>query len=65
MGKKKQTSEEQIEICPHNATIDKITEELQTDVKFGLRHEIAEQRLEQYGTNVIPKVKGSISFKFE
>jgi Ca2+-transporting ATPase len=60
MGKKKQKQEEQVEICPHNATIEKISENLQTDIKFGLRHEIAEQRLEQYGTNVIPKVKGSI-----
>ncbi|OLS31268.1 MAG: Calcium-transporting ATPase 1 [Candidatus Heimdallarchaeota archaeon AB_125] len=60
MGKKKQKYDEQIELCPHNATIEKITEDLQTDVKFGLRHEIAEQRLEQYGSNVIPKVKGSI-----
>ena len=60
MGKKKHKFEVQVELCPHNSTIEKITEDLQTDVKFGLRHEIVEVRLEKYGTNVIPKVKGSI-----
>lgn len=60
MRKKKRSYDDQIELCSHNATIKKITEDLQTDVKFGLKHEIVEQRLELYGTNVIPKVKGSI-----
>ena len=47
-------------ICPHNRTIDEISSELDTDVRFGLTKEEAEQRLLNFGENVIPKIKGSV-----
>ncbi|MBY9000827.1 MAG: cation-transporting P-type ATPase [Candidatus Heimdallarchaeota archaeon] len=47
-------------LCPHHQPIDKISEELNTDIRFGLHDEEADKRLEQYGPNVIPKIKGSV-----
>ena len=62
MGKttKKNNFAKQKELCPHNISYDKISEELETDIKFGLKNQLAEERLEKYGKNIIPKVKGSV-----
>ena len=57
---KKNDFVQQKELCPHNVSFEKIAEELNTDLKFGLKHEVVEERLEKYGKNVIPKVKGSV-----
>ncbi len=47
-------------LFPHHLPTDKISEELNTDIRFGLHDEEADKRLEQYGPNIIPKIKGSI-----
>ncbi len=62
MGKKTKKNDfaEQKELCPHNMSYEKIAEELNTDLKFGLKHEVVEERLEKFGKNVLPKVKGSV-----
>ncbi|MHA1200445.1 MAG: cation-translocating P-type ATPase [Candidatus Heimdallarchaeaceae archaeon] len=62
MGKKTKKSDfaKQKELCPHNMHYEMVAEELDTDTKFGLKHEIVDERLEKYGRNVIPKVKGSV-----
>jgi Ca2+-transporting ATPase len=62
MGKKnkKTVFAKQKELCPHSMHYDILAEELDTDTKFGLKNEIAEERLEKFGTNIIPKVKGSV-----
>ena len=52
--------QEQKNLIPHSKSIEDIDEELDTDLKFGLKSEIAEERLALYGENVIPKIKGSI-----
>ncbi|MCE7741239.1 MAG: cation-transporting P-type ATPase [Candidatus Heimdallarchaeota archaeon] len=62
MGKKTKKSDfaEQKELCPHNMHYELIAEELDTDTKFGLKHEVVEERLTKFGPNIIPKVKGSV-----
>ena len=62
MGKKtkKNNYVEQKNLFPHTKHFENISEELDTDIKFGLKNEVAEQRLEKYGLNIIPKVKGSV-----
>jgi len=62
MGKKKKKSDfaKQQKLNPHSVHFEKLAEELDTDTKFGLKHEVVEERLEKFGTNVIPKVKGSV-----
>ena len=62
MRKKTKTSEfaKQKELCPHSMHYEIIAEELDTDIKFGLKQEVVDQRLEKYGRNIIPKVKGSV-----
>jgi len=62
MRKKTKTSDfaKQKELCPHNMHYEIIAEELDTDIKFGLKQEVVDQRLEKYGRNIIPKVKGSV-----
>ncbi|MCG3224317.1 MAG: hypothetical protein H7647_07620, partial [Candidatus Heimdallarchaeota archaeon] len=47
-------------LCPHHLSEDKISGELNTDIRFGLHDDEAVKRLKQYGPNVIPKIKGSI-----
>ncbi len=47
-------------LCPHHLSADRISEELNTDIRFGLHDDEAVKRLKQYGPNVIPKIKGSI-----
>ena len=39
--------------------VEELIENLQTDSKNGLTQEVAENRLREYGTNLIPEVKGS------
>ena len=62
MGKKNKANDflKQKDLCPHKQTVDYISDELETDIRFGLKDEDVDKRLEQYGPNSIPKIKGSI-----
>ncbi len=52
--------EVQKELHAHSLTIEQVSEELNTDSRFGIKKEIVEERLIRFGENVIPKIKGTI-----
>ena len=61
MGRKEAKTRKQQKIFPaHNKTFDEVCDKLATDLKLGLSKYEVDRRLNLYGENNIPPVKGKI-----